>query len=157
KNMITAIAVSPTNPDLLAVLAIPTAIGQQAGIYVSADAGKTWRFTMPADLPAPAYPYSIQSAPGVEGHFYLFLTYAGWLETQDLGRHWRAITDKNLANMQTSSLLIDPQKPGHLLMGSNTGLFETDNDGQSWQRLTPVQGSVFSLVATSLADGKPRR
>src|SRR5262249_9404192 len=74
-NMITSVAISPTDPALLTVLAIPTSVGQQAGVYVSADAGKSWRFTLPKNLPSSAYPYSIQSAPGIQGRFYLFLTY----------------------------------------------------------------------------------
>lgn len=156
-NMITSIAISPTNPDLLAVLAIPTEVGQQAGVYVSADAGKSWHFTLPANLPSSAYPYSVQSAPGAQGHFYLFLTYGGLFETQDLGQHWQAITDESMANLQTPLLLVDPANPDHLLMGGTLGLFETNDDGQSWQRVSAVQGSVLALYASMPRQGEARR
>jgi len=147
--MITAVAVSPTNPDLLAVVSAPNgSSGGRLGIWVSANGGSDFQSTLPASLPAAAYPYTIQSAPGAGGHFYAFFTYSGWFETRDLGRHWFSITSGSLATVQVSSLLVDPTNPNHLLMGGDTGLFETENDGQTWQQITQVQGSVNSLVAT---------
>ncbi len=156
-NMITSIAVSPDNPDLLAVLAVPTSgLNGRMGIYISADAGKNWRFTLPAHLPAQAFPYSIQAAPGERGHFYTFFTYAGWFETRDLGQHWSAITGGSLAGIQTPSLLIDPADPAHLWMGGDQGLFETRDDGQHWQKIAAVQGYVSALVASGSRPGEPR-
>jgi photosystem II stability/assembly factor-like uncharacterized protein len=156
-NMITAIAVSPTKPNLLAVLAVPTSgLGQRMGIYISADAGKSWHFTLPDHLPASAYPYTIQGGSGVNGRFYVFFSYAGWFETQDLGQHWYAITSGQLASIQTPSLLTDPRDPDHLLMGGDLGLFETRDDGQSWQRISAVKGAVVSLSATTPAGSASR-
>jgi photosystem II stability/assembly factor-like uncharacterized protein len=156
-NMITSIAVSPSNPNLLAVLAVPTSgLSGRMGIYVSADAGQHWRFTLPAHLAASAFPYSIQAAPGGRGHFYAFFTYAGWFETQDLGQHWSAITAGSLASIQTPSLLIDPSNPAHLLMGGDQGLFETRDDGRNWQKVAAVQGYVSALAATVPRTGQPR-
>lgn len=156
-NMITAIAVNSHNPNFLAVLAVPTSgLGKQAGIYVSADAGKSWRFTLPAHLPATAYPYAIQSGVGTHGHFYVFFNNAGWFETRDLGQYWYPITSGKLANIQTSELLTDPTDPAHLLMGGDQGLFETQNDGQSWQQITGIGGSVISLIATNGTTSAPR-
>lgn len=156
-NMVTAIAVSPTNPDLLAVLTIPTSgLGRQMGIFVSSDAGKSWRFTAPANLPASAYPYTLVSGAGAQGRFYVFFSNAGWFETQDLGQHWYAITRGDLANIQTPSLLTDPADPNHLLMGGDLGLFESRNDGRNWQRVTDVQGSVVALAASIPTTGQAR-
>jgi photosystem II stability/assembly factor-like uncharacterized protein len=156
-NMITAIAVSPTDPNLLAVLAVPTSgLGRQAGIYVSADAGKSWHFTLPEHLPASAYPYTIQGGAGAHGRFYVFFSYAGWFETEDLGQHWRAITGGSLANIQTPSLLTDPRDPNHLLMGGDQGLFETRDDGQHWRKIDIVRGAVISLSATRPEGSAPR-
>lgn len=156
-SMITSIAVSPNNPDLLAVLAVPTSgLSRQMGIYVSANAGKSWSFSTPAGLPATAYPYTIQSAAGAHGHFYVFFSYAGWFETQDLGQHWYSITSSPLTNIQAPSLLTDPTDPAHLLMGGDQGLFETRNDGQSWRQIKGVSGNVTSLVGTNPAGNTPR-
>jgi photosystem II stability/assembly factor-like uncharacterized protein len=156
-TMITSIAVSPTNPDLLAALAVPD--GNPAGregIYVSADAGNHWQFTLPPHLSASGYPYSIQGAPGAQGHFYVFFSQDGWFETRDLGRHWQAITSDPLTGIQTPSLLIDPTNPEHLLMGGDQGLFETISDGQRWQQVTDVQGSVLSLASVPARASHPQ-
>lgn len=155
--MVTAIAVSPSNPDLLAVLTVPTSgIGKQMGIYVSADGGKNWRFTVPARLPSTAYPYAIKAGAGAGGRFYAFFSGGGWFETRDLGQHWYTITGGSLANIQTPSLLTDPADPEHLVMGGDQGLFETRNDGQSWQQLTEINGGVVSLAATIPTASGPR-
>ncbi len=156
-NMITSIAISPNNPRLLAVLSVPTSgLGRQAGVYVSSNAGKSWHFTLPANLPATAYPYIVQAGAGAYGRFYVFFSYAGWFETQDLGQHWYAITSGNLVNISAPSLLIDPANPDQLLMGGDQGLFETLNDGQSWRQITAVKGSVISLAATTPTATSPR-
>jgi photosystem II stability/assembly factor-like uncharacterized protein len=152
--MITAIAVSPSNPDLLAVIGVPTSgIGGQAGIYVSRDGGQNWRFSVPANLPLTAYPYTIVGATGAGGHFYIFFTFGGWFETQDMGLHWRAVTSGALSAMQAPTLLTDPYDPGHLLLGGDQGLFESRDDGLHWQQITAVQGTVISLTAST---GSPR-
>ncbi len=155
-TMITSIAVSPDNPAQLAVLAVPTSgLGKQAGIYVSSDGGKDWTFTLPPHVPDTSYPYTIQSGYGVQGHFYVFFSSVGWFETLDLGRHWHAITDSNMANIQTPVLLSDPLDPLHLLMGGDLGLFETHDDGRTWQPFVSIKGTVLSLLATGVnADGK---
>ncbi len=121
-SMITSIAISPTNPDLLAVLSVPNgSSGGQMGVYVSADAGRHWHLTLPSGLSSSSYPYTIQSVPGAAGHFYGCFLFAGCFETRDLGQHWMPITHGTLANIQTPSLLIDPQNPGHLLIGGDLG------------------------------------
>lgn len=156
-SMITSIAISPTNPDLLAVASVPNgSTGGQLGVYVSADGGRHWRSTRPAGLSSSAsYPYSIQSAPGATGHFYAFFTFEGGFETRDLGRHWQPITHGQLSTIQTPSLLVDPAHPGHLLLGGDQGLFETQNDGKTWQQIPQVQGAVTAFVVVPGAAGQP--
>jgi photosystem II stability/assembly factor-like uncharacterized protein len=155
--MVTAIAVSPSQSADLAVLTVPTSgLGRQPEVYVSSDAGQHWRASTPAGLPATAYPYTIQSAQGAGGHFYVFYSYAGWFETQDLGQHWQPITSGSLSSILSPSLLVDPGDPAHLLMGGDQGLFETRDDGQNWQKIKEVSGTVLTLSATGGTPGSPR-
>lgn len=156
-SMVTSVAVSPDNPDLLAALAIPTSgLSSRMGVYVSPNAGRDWHFSAPAGLSATAYPYTILSGPGAGGHFYVFFNYTGWFETHDLGQHWQAITSGPLSNIQTPSLLIDPAQPVHLLLGGDLGLFETRDDGQHWQQIKGINGNVITLTATEPAGKTPR-
>src|SRR5260370_15494439 len=56
--MITAIAVSPSQPRIIAVIALlVSGVGVPSGVYVSGDGGNTWNARAPAGLPTTAYPY----------------------------------------------------------------------------------------------------
>jgi hypothetical protein len=147
--MITTIAVSSSNPKLLAVTAIPVSgVGQQMGTYFSSDGGNTWQAHNPPGLSLSAYPYTIAAGPASGGQFLAFFSDAGWFETRDMGAHWHPITNSTLSNMLTPSLLTDPTNPNHLLLGGDAGLYESYDDGNSWNHITSVKGNVYSIVAS---------
>jgi len=84
--MVTAIAASPSNPDILALIVIPTSgLGQQSGIAISHDGGTTWQISAPSGLSSLAYPYTVKAGSGTSGQFYAFYFYAGWFEIRDQG------------------------------------------------------------------------
>jgi photosystem II stability/assembly factor-like uncharacterized protein len=148
--MITAIAVSPSNPDVLAIIAIPTSgIGGQSGVYFSHDGGSSWHASAPPGLSISAYPFTVKAGSANAAHFYAFYNYAGWFETRDGGTHWYAITSGTLSNMQTPSLLTDPTDPNHLILGGDQGLYESRDDGQHWNHISAVRGSVWSIAAAN--------
>ena len=91
--MITSIAISPSNPNILAVIAVPiSGIGTQSGIYFSHDGGKTLQAGSPPGLPLSAYPFTVQAGWASAGNFYAFYNYAGWFETRDAGAHCATAT-----------------------------------------------------------------
>ncbi len=103
--MVTAIAVSPSNPNVLALIVITThGLGQQSGIAFSRDSGSTWQIRAPSGLSSSTYPYSVKAGSGGSGQFYAFYFYAGWLETRDLGAHWYPITFAHRSRQCQSSL-----------------------------------------------------
>ncbi len=60
--MITSIAISPSNPNIVAVIAVPVSgIGTQSGIYFSHDGGNTLQAHNPPGLPLSAYPFTVQA------------------------------------------------------------------------------------------------
>jgi photosystem II stability/assembly factor-like uncharacterized protein len=148
--MITAIAGSSANPDVLGIMAIPVSgIGVQSGVYFSHDGGKSWHASAPSNLPASAYPYTIKAGTAGAGDFYAFYNYAGSFETRDLGANWYPITSGILSNMQTPSLLTDPTNPDHLLLGGDQGHYESKDDGRHWNHVTTVEGNVLNIVASN--------
>ena len=57
-DMVTSIAVSPSNPNVLALIVIPTSgLGQQSGIAFSRDNGTSWQISAPSGLSSSAYPH----------------------------------------------------------------------------------------------------
>lgn len=148
--MVTSIAVSPTNPNVLALIVIPTSgLGQQSGIAFSRDNGTSWQISTPSGLSSSAYPYSVKAGTGSSGQFYAYYFDAGWLETRDLGKHWYPITRGTLSSMQTSSLLTDSNNPNHLFLGGDQGLFESHDDGSHWLHISDIEGNVLSIIATN--------
>jgi len=148
--MVTAIAMSSSNPNVLALIVIPTSgLGQQSGIAISHDGGTTWQISTPSGLSLSAYPYTVKAGSGKPGQFYAFYFYAGWLETRDLGAHWYPITRGTLSNMQTPSLLTDPANPNHLYLGGDQGLYESYDDGDHWSHISAIKGNVQSIIAAN--------
>jgi photosystem II stability/assembly factor-like uncharacterized protein len=147
--MITAITVSPSQPDDMAVMALLiSGVGTPSGVYISSDGGNTWQARSPTGLSSTAYPYTVK-AGYARGQFYAFYNYAGWYETRDMGQHWYAITTGALSNMETPSLLADPVNPDHLWLGGDAGLYETFDDGRHWSIFAGVAGNVTALVAST--------
>ncbi|HEY6407726.1 MAG TPA: hypothetical protein VIY29_09690 [Ktedonobacteraceae bacterium] len=148
--MIMSIAVSPVNPQVLAVIARPsTGIGFQGGMYFSADGGKNWQVGgAPAGLSPSAYLFSLKAGTASGGQFYAFYEYAGWFETRDMGAHWYPMTSGALSAMQTPSLLTDAANPNHLYLGGDKGLYESRDDGRKWRQITAVSGNVLGLAAS---------
>ena len=149
-DMVTSIAVSPSNSSVLALIVIPTSgLGQQSGIAFSRDNGISWQISIPPGLSSSAYPYAVKAGTGSSGQFYAYYFYGGWLETRDLGAHWYPITRGTLSAMQTPSLLTDSNNPNHLFLGGDQGLFESHDDGGHWLHIPAIQGTVQSIIATN--------
>src|SRR6266513_1194053 len=148
--MVTSVAVSPSDSNVLALIVIPTSgLGQQSGIAFSRDNGTSWQISAPSGLSSSTYPYSVKAGTGSSGQFYAFYFYAGWLETRDLGAHWYPITRGTLSGMQTPSLLTDSNNPNHLYLGGDQGLFESHDDGNHWLHISAIEGNVQSIIAAN--------
>lgn len=148
--MVTSIAESTTNANILALIVIPTSgLGQQSGIAFSRDNGSSWQISTPSGLSSSAYPYSLKAGAASDDQFYAYYFYAGWLETRDLGADWYSITKGTLANMQAPTLLTDQNNPNHLYLGGVEGLFDSFDDGKHWRHISSIQGNVQSIIATN--------
>jgi photosystem II stability/assembly factor-like uncharacterized protein len=151
--------------------------GVGTGVYKSLDAGRTWRrlgltaseriqriVLHPTD-PEIAYVAAVgpQWSPGGERGVY---------RTRDGGESWQRVLS-NGDHTGAADLVMDPANPNKLIAalwefkrvpwfvesgGPGSGLFVSEDGGESWQQLTPedgIPGGVLGRIGLAIAPGKP--
>ncbi len=126
-------------------------------IHLSRDGGRTWTDVTP---PAPVLPEwtminSIEPNPFVKGGLYVAATaykrddYTPYLlKTLDYGKSWERITTGIDPLHFTRVIRADPDRPGLLYAGTESGMYISFNDGRSWQ---PFQLNLPVVPITDLA------
>lgn len=163
--MIFKLAQSPVDARTVYVLAIPrtgyganTAPKATPGLYVSQDAGQSWRLAAPASALPTHTMFSIGAGSASASQVYTLipsLGAQGLYATNDGGAHWQAMPP--LPDARPTGVMGDPNRPGRVLLWSaSTGLYASDNGGVTWQPAGGVQGGIFSVAvagATIYASG----
>jgi photosystem II stability/assembly factor-like uncharacterized protein len=143
---IRSMAIAPDDPDL--VLA-GTTTGQ---LYLSRDGGASWR-DAGAPLPFPGWVVSsLRWDPNRRGRLWVAL-WGVWGSGQvaysdNFGETWVARSG-GLPDEPVYSLALVPGSPGHLFVGTLSGVWGSDDGGGDWRRLTaalPELEKVTSLV-----------
>ena len=147
-NVVFTLAESPVQKNMLWA-------GTDDGlIHVTRDEGKTWTNVTPSGLPEgmisilDASPHSAESAYfAMDRHkFDDFTPYI--YRTHDGGKSWTRINKGIPDGTFVRAVRVDPKKKGLLYAGTETGIYVSFNDGDSWQRLqlnlpiTPVHDLV---------------
>lgn len=136
KQGLSGLEFSHVNPSLAVA-------GTNAGVYVSSDAGATWRAV--ASIP-PSLGWVIARGSGSSPWFY-----AGGVQGSDGrffrtgggGASWEQPDANSFLGMQIRSLAASPELEGHLLAGTrHSGLFESFDRGDTWE---PLGGEVSGL------------
>ena len=124
-------------------------------VHLSRDGGRSWRDVTPPDLPEWAFIRTVEPSPHAPGALYLAATRyklddpAPYLyRTADYGERWQAITGSGDCAIPpddyTRVIRADPDCPGVLYAGTETGLYVSLDDGATWRRwrsnfpVTPV-------------------
>ena len=122
-------------------------------IHLTRDGGKTWKNVTPPQL-APWAKVSILEA----SHFDAGTAYAAIntfrlddlrphiYRTRDFGATWHEIVTGLPSNAPSNVVREDPQRKGLLFVGTETSVYVSFNDGDSWQ---PLQ---LNLPHTSMRD-----
>jgi photosystem II stability/assembly factor-like uncharacterized protein len=177
-----AIAVAPSNPDVIYVgsgegLHRPDlSVGN--GIYKSADAGKTWThlglrdgFQIPALAIDPRDPNRVFAA--VLGHPYGPNEERGLFRSTDGGQTWQKAIYKD-ENTGASDVEIDPSNPdviyasmwearegpwedNNTVNGTGGGLFKSTDGGSTWHPLANGLPKDLSQINLAIAPSNPRR
>jgi photosystem II stability/assembly factor-like uncharacterized protein len=111
-------------------------------VHVTRDDGGSWQNITPPDMPELAYVGCVEISAHDADTVYVAATrykladYRPYLfRSMDGGRSWRSISDAFPAGEITRVVRADPVRPGLLFVGTETGIYVTLDDGQSWMRM----------------------
>ena len=109
-------------------------------IHVSRDGGQTWKNVTPTFLPEWIQINSLEPDPHTDGGCYVAATMYKWgdytpylLRTKDYGATWQLITRGIDPTHFTRVIRADPKRPGLLFAGTESGLYMSIDDGDTWQ------------------------
>ncbi|HEX7180836.1 MAG TPA: YCF48-related protein [Thermoanaerobaculia bacterium] len=144
-----AIAIHPEDPDLVLT---GTSAGQ---LYVSRDGGRGWTVAG-APLPFPGWVIgALRFDPNRTSRVWMAL-WGIWgsghvAYSDDLGKSWVARAG-GLPDEPVYTIALVPGREGHLYAGTLSGVWGTENGGETWRRLTadlPEAQKVTSLLVDS--------
>ena len=146
--MIFKLAQSPVDPQrvyALAALRTSTPPPALPGVYVSEDAGQTWRLAASFASLSTSSIYTMSAGVATANTVYAYLPSRasnGLMVSADAGTHWQARPALPLSDI--SGVAEDPSHPGHLLVWSPvSGLYQSGDHGATWKAVSSVEGGVY--------------
>jgi photosystem II stability/assembly factor-like uncharacterized protein len=138
------LAISPIDPDVVyATIELKRRTG---GFYRSADGGETWEKGADAlySGTGPHYYQEIFASPHVFDRVYqvnptLYVT-------EDGGKTFRAMPQET-KHSDNHALVFDPDNPSWLLAGTDGGLYESFDEGETWRYVANLPVTQFYKVA----------
>ena len=109
--------------------------------HITKDNGETWEDITPSDLPEWSMVSALELSPHDSATCYMAAIrykhddYSPYLyKTNDYGQSWTPITAGIPEDDFTRVIRCDPERPGLLYAGTETGVYVSFDDGGSWQR-----------------------
>lgn len=147
-DTIFALAESPHSPGTLWA-------GTDDGlVQLTRDQGKSWSNVTPEDLPEWSRVSLIEASPHQPGKAYVAANRYQLddrrpyiFKTTDFGNTWTSITNGIAAEAFVRAVREDPDRPGLLYAGTETGVYVSFDDGALWQ---PLQLNLPVVPITDL-------
>ncbi len=146
-----ALAIAPSDADVVWVTTAPVA--HPAAVFRSLDGGAGFQ-----DVTGPLpdrYPVGLCVDP--VDPLTAWVTFAGFgtghvFRTRDGGASWDDVTG-NLPDVPTLSVIVDPERPDHVYVGNDLGVFFSRDDGANWYDIGAGLGdAVMAMDLTVTAD-----
>ncbi|MCY7377495.1 MAG: hypothetical protein LH472_16175 [Pyrinomonadaceae bacterium] len=150
-----ALAESPIQPGVIWA-------GSDDGlVHVTRDGGKNWDNVTPKGMPEWIQINSVEASPNDAGTAYFAATayksndYKPYIyKTTDYGKTWKKIVAGIAADAFTRVVREDPNRRGFLYAGTETGMYYSANDGETWASL---RLNLPVVPITDLAIHKQRK
>lgn len=142
------LALSPADPDVL--YATVEAVRPKGGFFRSTDAGASWERRSPLVAESPPYYGELVADPKNVGRVYLMD--ALLRRTEDGGQSWKTPGFAS-RHVDDHALWIDPDDPGHLLVGGDGGVYDSWDGGESWGFKANLP--VLQLYRVAVDDAAP--
>lgn len=121
------------------------------GIAVSKDGSKSWELMTP--LPGKPQVYGLVQFPNGR---VLAATATGLKQSDDLGLSWEPAYG-GLEKITVSALLRVPKQPERVLASYYGDIFESNNQGRSWQKVSGSNSAIQSIVELNVLPEAPSR
>jgi photosystem II stability/assembly factor-like uncharacterized protein len=124
---------------------------RRGGVFRSTDAGETWTRTSPLN-PRPFYFSQIRVDPENDQRVYV-LGYALHV-SEDGGQTFREDRFEKV-HPDNHALAVDPRSPRRLVLGTDGGVYQSFNGGETWEHLSRMAAGEYYRI--SVDDSVPYR
>jgi len=151
------LAVSAKNPSVVYAIVqsdeegqdpIDAILSRSGGVFRSEDGGDSWVRVSPLN-PRPFYFSQIRVDPADPNRVYV-LGFSLHV-SEDGGRSWREDLFKKV-HPDAHALVVDPNRPSRLLLGTDGGIYQSFDRGKSWAHLNRAATGEFYRVSVDGSD-----
>ncbi len=130
---IESLAISPADAKLIAA-------GTSKGVFLSADAGATWkRISSETDVEMQDIT-ALAFDPSDTRTLYAGTPHLPW-KTTDGGATWHSISTGLIDDSDIFSIRVDPKRPQLVFASACSGIYRSDNGGAAWVKIHGIPGT----------------
>jgi photosystem II stability/assembly factor-like uncharacterized protein len=132
-SRIESLALSPADAGVIAA-------GTSKGVFLSADAGATWKRISSETDPEMQDITALAFDPADPHTLFAGTPHLPW-KTADGGATWHSISTGLVDDSDIFSIRVDPQRPQLVFASACSGIYRSDSAGESWVKIHGIPGT----------------